>query len=48
MSTVPTTRHEHFHALAAAVREGEQTPEQRERLIALFHSLSAAATLAPG
>jgi hypothetical protein len=35
MSTVPTTTD--VQALAAAVRDGELTPEQRECLVTLLH-----------
>jgi hypothetical protein len=46
MINEPTTDHEQVRALAAAVSDGELTPEQRERLVDLLHSLGTAATLA--
>jgi hypothetical protein len=45
MSTEPTTP-EHVRALVIAVRDGELTPEQREALVDLLHSLGTAVTLA--
>ena len=47
MSTEPTTTREHVRALAAAVRDGELTPEQRGCLAALLHCVGQAAALAP-
>jgi hypothetical protein len=46
MSTEPTTNPEHVCALAAAVRDGELTHEQREHLVDLLHRPGTAATLA--
>ena len=46
MRTEPIT-HEHVRALAAAVCDGELTPEQREHLGDLLHALGKATTLAP-
>jgi hypothetical protein len=40
------TAHEQVRALAAAVRDGELTPEQRERLGDLLHSVGTAVGLA--
>lgn len=47
MSTEPTTTREYVRALAAAVRDGELTPEQRWCLADLLHSLNTAVRLAP-
>jgi hypothetical protein len=41
------TTHEHVRTLAAAVRDNELTPEQRECLVSLLYSLGTAVTLAP-
>jgi hypothetical protein len=46
MSSVPTT-YEHVRALAAAVRDGELTPEQRTHMVTLLHDIGTAVTLAP-
>jgi hypothetical protein len=46
MSTVSNTTTD-VRALAAAVRDGELTLQQREYLVTLLHSLSTAVTLAP-
>jgi hypothetical protein len=45
MRTEPIT-HEHVRALAVAVRDGELTPEQREHLVDLLHSVGTAVGLA--
>jgi hypothetical protein len=47
MSTAPTTNTTDVRTLAAAIRDGELTPEQREHLIDLLHSLNTAVRLAP-
>jgi hypothetical protein len=44
LRTEPIT-HEHLRALAVAVRDGELTPEQREHLGDLLHTISTAVTL---
>jgi hypothetical protein len=46
MINEPTTAHEQVRALAAAVRDGELTPEQREHLVDLLHSVGTAVALA--
>jgi hypothetical protein len=46
MINEPATAHEQVHALAVAVRDGELTPEQRERLDDLLHSVGTAVGLA--
>ena len=45
MRTEPIT-HEHVHALTAAVRDGELTPEQREQVADLLPTLATAVGLA--
>jgi hypothetical protein len=40
--------HEHVRALAVAVRDDELTPEQREHLVDLLHSVGSAVGLARG
>jgi hypothetical protein len=46
MINEPATAHEQARALAAAVRDGELTPEQREHLVDLLHTLATAVALA--
>jgi hypothetical protein len=46
MINEPTTVHERVRALTAAVRDGELTPEQREHLVDLLHSVGTAVGLA--
>jgi hypothetical protein len=46
MINEPVTAHEQVRALAAAVRDGELTPEQREHLVDLLHSVGTAVALA--
>jgi hypothetical protein len=46
MRTEPTTAHEGVRALAAAVCDGELTPEQREHLGDLLRSVGTAVGLA--
>jgi len=41
-----TTAHEQLRALAVTIRDGELTPERRERLGDLLHSVGAAVELA--
>ncbi|MBV9160663.1 MAG: hypothetical protein JO281_03705, partial [Pseudonocardiales bacterium] len=46
MINEPASAHERIRALAAAVRDGELTPEQREHLGDLLHSVGTAVGLA--
>ena len=46
-TVTPIHTHEQVCALAAAVRDGELSPEQREQLARLLHRIDSAYGLAP-